>query len=182
MIRFFAAILFLTFVFFLFQRFVPPLLLLKGASILLVPAIYFYSCLAFPFPLVLGITLFTGLLKDLLVLPDPARSDFPLGTSVLIWFLPGLVMHGFRPLFLRNRWVIHFWLAELSALFTPVILIAEYAILSFARREFFISDVILWRIFGPGLLSIFLNPCVFFILTPLSHWLNYRPGLSGSVR
>jgi hypothetical protein len=178
MIRFFLVIILLIFGSFLFQQYVPPILLLKGVSILLAPGIYFYSCLAFPFPLVLAITVLTGLVRDLLVVPEPGRSDFPLGASILIWLVPGLIVHGLRPLFLRNRWTIHLWLAEVCALLTPFILVAEYAILSFERRELFISDVILWRIFGPGLIAIFLNPCLFFILTPLSHWLNYRPGLS----
>jgi hypothetical protein len=37
--------------------------------------------------------------------------------------------------------------------------------------------VIVWRILGPGLISLLIAPCVFFILTPLSHLLGYRPGL-----
>jgi hypothetical protein len=181
MIRFVAILVVLIFASFLFQQFVPPILLLNGFSVLLAPAIYFYASLAFPLPVFLGITVFTGLVRDLLVMPEPGRSDFSAGTSILIWLIPGLIVHGFRPLFLRNRWSVHFWLAELCALLTPFLLAAEYAVLSFERREFLINDVILWRICGPGLLSLFLNPCVFFILTPLSNWLDYRPRLNAGT-
>ncbi|MGA8656161.1 MAG: hypothetical protein WB586_08410 [Chthoniobacterales bacterium] len=182
MIRFFVALVILIFASFLFQRFLPPILLLKGAPILVVPAIFFYGCLAFPFPLVLALTFVTGVLHDLFVVPQVVpHTDFPVGTSILIYLIPGLVMHGTRFLFLRYRWQTHFLLAEIASALTPFLLLAQYAVLSFERRELFFNDVILWRIFGPGLISIVIAPCVFFILTPLSHLLQYRPGLSGDA-
>jgi hypothetical protein len=182
MIRFFIALVILIFLSFLFQLFLPPILFLKGAPILIAPAIFFYGCLAFPFPLVLALTFVTGLLHDLFVVPQAvAHIDFPVGTSILIYLIPGLVMHGMRPFFLRYRWGTHCLLAGLAAALTPFLLLAQYAILSFERGEVFFSDVILWRIFGPGLISIVIAPCVFFILTPLSHLLRYRPGLSAGA-
>lgn len=182
MIRFFVALVILIFAAFLFQFLLPPILWLKGAPVLVVPAIYFYGCLAFPFPLVLALTFVTGLLHDLFVVPQMVpQNDFPVGTSILIYLIPGLVMHGTRSFFLRYRWEFHCFLAELAAALTPFLLLAQYALLSFQRRELFFNDVILWRIFGPGLISIVIAPCVFFILTPLSHVLRYRPGLSGDT-
>jgi hypothetical protein len=68
-------------------------------------------------------------------------------------------------------------LAEIGAVLTPFLLMAQYAILSIERTNFFFNDVIVWRILGPGLISLLIAPCVFFILTPLSHMLGYRPGL-----
>jgi hypothetical protein len=180
MISFFLVLIALIFGAYLFQLSLPPVLLLKGAAILFVPAIYFYGCLAFPFPLVLGLTFVTGLFNDLLLVPQTAKSDFVLGTSILIYLIPGLIMHGLRPLFLRHRWQSHLLLAEISAVLTPFVLLADYGILSFQRNEFFLNDVVVWRIFGPGLISLLIAPCVFFILTPLSHALGYRPGLPGT--
>jgi hypothetical protein len=180
MISFFLVLIALIFGSYLFQLSLPPVLLLKGAAILFVPAIYFYGCLAFPFPLVLGLTFVTGLFNDLLLVPQTAKSDFVLGTSILIYLIPGLIMHGLRPLFLRHRWQSHWLLAEISAVLTPFVLLADYGILSFQRNEFFLNDVVVWRIFGPGLISLLIAPCVFFILTPLSHALGYRPGLPGT--
>jgi hypothetical protein len=158
--------------------FLPPVLLLHGAVILFVPALYFSGCLSLPFPLMLALTFFTGFLNDLFAVPQ-ARSnpDFPTGISILFYLVPGLIMHGFRPLFLRHRWETHCLLAEIGAVLTPFILLAQYAMLSFERSDFFFSDVIVWRIVGPGLISLLIAPCVFFILTPLSHVLGYRPGL-----
>jgi hypothetical protein len=180
MIRFFMALLALIFGSFVFQFFLAPVVFLHGAAILFVPTIYFYGCLSLPFPLVLALTFFTGLLNDLFMLPQlTGRGDYPAGVTILVYLIPGLIMHGFRPLFLRHRWEIHCLLAEVCALLTPFLLLAEYAILSFQRSEFFLSDVIIWRILGPGLISLFVAPCVFFILTPLSEALRYRPGLPG---
>ena len=178
MILFFFSLLVLIFGSFVFQLFLPPVLLLHGAVILFVPALYFYGCLSLPFPLMLALTFFTGFLNDLFAVPQ-ARSnpDFPTGISILFYLVPGLIMHGFRPLFLRHRWETHCLLAEIGAVLTPFILLAQYAMLSFERSEFFFSDVIVWRIVGPGLISLLIAPCVFFILTPLSHMLGYRPGL-----
>jgi len=178
MILFFFSLLVLIFGSFVFQLFLPPVLLLHGAVILFVPALYFYGCLSLPFPLMLALTFFTGFLNDLFAVPQ-ARSnpDFPTGISILFYLVPGLIMHGFRPLFLRHRWETHCLLAEIGAVLTPFILLAQYAMLSFERSDFFFSDVIVWRIVGPGLISLLIAPCVFFILTPLSHMLGYRPGL-----
>ena len=178
MILFFLTLLALIFGSFVFQLFLPPILLLHGTAILFVPAVYFYGCLCLPFPLTLALTFFTGMFNDLLMIPQPrSHSDFPTGISILIYLAPGLVMHGLRPLFLRHRWETHCLLAETGAILTPFILLAQYAMLSFERREIFFSDVIVWRIVGPGLISLLIAPCVFFILTPLSHALGYRPGL-----
>jgi len=176
MIRFFLSLLALIFGSFLFQLYLPPVLLLKGAAILFVPAIYFYGCVSLPFPLMLALTFFTGLLNDLLLVPQ-ANVDYPAGVSALVYLGPGLIMHGLKPLFLKHRWELHWLLAEIGAALTPFLLLAQYAILSIERTEFFYSDVIVWRILGPGLISLVIAPCVFFILTPLSHMLGYRPGL-----
>jgi hypothetical protein len=181
MIPFFFALIALIFGSFVFQFFLSPVLLLHGATILLVPSIYFYGCISLPFPLMLALTFVTGLLNDLFLVPQSmGRLDYPIGASILIYLIPGLIMYGFKPLFLRHRWELHCLLAEICALLTPFLLLAEYAILSFQRNDFFLSDVIVWRIIGPGLISLIIAPCVFFILTPLSHALRYRPGLPGS--
>src|SRR4051812_1183482 len=116
MIRFFFVLLSLILGAFLFQLYLPPVLLLHGAPILLVPALYFYGAVALPLPLMLALTVYTGLVHDLLAVPQAGpRIEFPAGLSVLVYVMPGLVMHGFRPLFLRYRWLWHLFLAEVSA-------------------------------------------------------------------
>ena len=67
MIRFFCVLLLLILGAFLFQFYLPPVLLLHGASIWIVPSLYFYGAVALPFPLMLALTLYTGLVHDLLI-------------------------------------------------------------------------------------------------------------------
>jgi len=178
MIPFFFILVVLIIGSFVFQFFLPPVLLLNGAAILFAPALYFYGCLSLPFPLMLALTFVTGLLNDLFMVPQTkSHADYTAGVSILIYLIPGLIMHGLKPLFLRHRWELHWLLAEIAATLTPFLLLAQYAILSVERTSFFFNDVIVWRIFGPGLISLLITPCVFFILTPLSHVLGYRPGL-----
>jgi hypothetical protein len=178
MILFFVCLVALTFGSFVFQLFLPPVMPLYGAAILFAPIIYFYGCVSLPFPLVLALTFITGLLNDLFTVPQPgSQAEYTAGVSIVIYMLPGIIMHGLRPLFLTHRWEIHFLVAEISAALVPFILLAQYAILSIERTNFLINDVIVWRIVGPGLISFLIAPCVFFILTPLSGALGYRPGL-----
>jgi hypothetical protein len=178
MIPFFLSLIVLIFGSFVFQFYLPPVLLLGGAAILFVPALFFYGCLSLPFPLMLALTFITGLLNDLFLIPQAkGQADYTAGLSILVYLVPGLIMHGLQPLFFRHRWTLHLLLAEIGSALTPFLLLAQYAILSVARTDFFFSDVIVWRILGPGLISLLIAPCVFFILTPLSHVLGYRPGL-----
>jgi hypothetical protein len=176
MIRFFLILVLLIFSSFIFQLYIPPMIFLKGAAILFTPALLFYGSLALPFPLVLILVFLTGLWNDLLTVPKASgHSDYIIGTSIIIYLVPALILHGFRPLFIKKGWGVHFILAELTAILTPFFLFAQYAILSFERSDFFFSDVIVWRILGPGLVAMVTTPFVFLFLSSISHLVGYRP-------
>jgi hypothetical protein len=177
MIRFTLVLVLLIFLASVLQRYIPPIIWLKGAAILLAPAILFYGCLTLPFPQVLGLTFFTGLVNDLLTVPFAKESDFTIGTSILLILVPALIMHGFSSTFLRGRWLTNLLLAELAAILTPFLLLGQYAIISFERRAFFYNDVIMWRILGPGVIAIVISPCVFLVLAYLSDLVRYEPQL-----
>jgi hypothetical protein len=180
MIRLFLILLLLIFLSFIVQLYIPPMIFLKGAVILFVPALLFYGSLAFPLPLVLVLVFLTGLSNDLLNVPqNPGHTDYPAGTTILIFLIPALIMHGFRPWFVKRGWGVHLLLAELGAILTPVYLFVQYAILSFQRSDFFFSDVIVWRILGPGLIAMVTTPCVFLFLSSLSSLVRYRPRSEG---
>lgn len=139
MIPFFVSLVVLIFGSFVFQFFLPPVLLLSGAAILFAPTLYFYGCLSFPFPLMLALTFITGLLNDLFMVPQVRiHPEYTAGVSILVYLVPGLIMHGLRPLFLRHRWELHWLLAEIGAVLTPFLLLAQYAILSIERTNFFL--------------------------------------------
>jgi hypothetical protein len=166
----------LVFLSFIFQLYIPPMIFLKGAAILFVPALLFYGSLSFPLPLVLVLVFLIGLWNDLLTIPrGSGHSDYVIGTSIIIYLIPAMIIHGFRPLFIKKGWGVHLVLAELAAILTPFCLLAQYAIISFERSDFFFSDVIVWRILGPGLIAMVTTPFVFLFLSSLSHLVGFRP-------
>ena len=82
MIPFFLSLVVLIFGSFVFQFFLPPVLLLNGAAILFAPTLYFYGCLSLPFPLMLGLTFITGLLNDLFMVPQvKGHVDYTAGAN-----------------------------------------------------------------------------------------------------
>jgi len=176
MIRFLLILVLLICLSFLLQLYIPPAIFLKGAAILFTPALLFYGSLAFPFPLVLVLVFLTGFGEDLLTIPQGSvHSDYVIGTTIVLYLIPALIIHGFRPLFIKKKWAVHFVLAEFAAILTPFPLLAQYAILSFERGDFFFSDVIVWRILGPGLVAMVTTPFVFLLLSSISHLVGYRP-------
>jgi hypothetical protein len=176
MIRFFLLLILLIFLSFIFQLYIPPMIFLKGAAILFVPPLLFYGSLTFPFPLMLVLVFVTGFWNDQLTIPQSSgRPDYVIGTSIVIYLIPALIIHGFRPLFLKKGWGVHLLLAEIAAILTPFCLAAQYAILSFERSDFFFSDVIVWRILGPGLIAMVITPFVFLFLSSISHLVGFRP-------
>ena len=181
MIRFFLILVLLIFLSFIFQLYIPPMIFLKGAAILFTPALLFYGSLALPFPLVLVLVFLAGLWNDLLTVPrSSGHSDYTIGTSIILYLIPALIIHGLRPLFIKKGWGVHLMLAELAAILSPFCLLAQYAILSFERSDFFFSDVIVWRILGPGLIAMVTTPFVFLFLSSISHLLGYQPRAEGT--
>jgi hypothetical protein len=175
MIRFSFVLVLLIFLVSIFQLYIPPMIWLKGAAILLPPAFLFYGCLSLPFPQTLGLIFLTGLINDLLTVPFAKESNFNIGTSIFLYLIPCLILHGLRPVFLQGRWFTTLLLAELAAVLTPFPSLGQYAVISFERRSFFYNDVIFWRILGPGLIAIVITPCVFLILGYLAGLVRYRP-------
>jgi hypothetical protein len=162
---FFAILLVLVFFAQIAEFFIPPLDWLYNAHIYIVPVIVFYGAMALPFPLMLALAFFAGLLLDALTVQlVGSRVEISLGSSILLYAVLGGIMHGLRPLFIRGRWEIH---CILSGICTSAIILAQYLMISFRRGSVFFSHEVWWQIGGPGLIAMLISPIVFFIL----HWL-----------
>ncbi len=147
------------------EFFIPPLDWLYNAHIYIVPVIVFYGAMVLPFPLMLALAFFAGLLLDALTVQlVGSRVEISLGSSILLYAVLGGIMHGLRPLFIRGRWEIH---CILSGICTSAIVLAQYLMISFRRGSLFFSHEVWWQIGGPGLIAMLISPVVFFIL----HWL-----------
>lgn len=143
------------------QELIPALpWLFQGARILILPVVFFYGALAFPYVPMLGLAFVAGLMWDALhVQVIDGNVEISLGWSIILYAALGAIMSGFRPLFQRGFGVlIH---AVLSGLFVPLLVLAEYLMITFRRGDFLFPPLIWWRIGGAGVLAIAMAPFVY---------------------
>ncbi len=90
------------------EFFIPALPWLYNAHIYIVPVIVFYGAMALPFPLMLALALYAGLLLDALTVQViGGKVEISMGSSILLYAVLSGLMHGLRPLFARGRWEVH---------------------------------------------------------------------------
>ena len=152
------------------QEFIPPLAWLDGARVFIMPVLMFYGALALPYWGMLALTFISGLMWDCLTVPViDSQVEISLGWSILLYAALGAIMSGFRPLFQRGRWEVH---CLVSGLFTSIILLAEYLMITIRRGGFVFSTDVWWRIGGSGVIAAMIAPIFFFSL----NWLAPRVG------
>jgi hypothetical protein len=89
------------------------------------------------------------------------KVEISTGSSILIYGVLAGVMHGLRPLFARGRWEVH---CILSGVFTSLIVLAQYLMITFRRGSFIFTREICWQIGGPGLVAMAIAPILFWFL------------------
>lgn len=153
------------------QEFIPPLAWMDGARVMIVPVVFFYGAMALPYPGMLALAFISGFMVDAVINTHVVDSqvEIALGWSILVYAALGAIMSGFRPLFHRGRWEIH---CLASGLFTSVILLAQFLMITIRRGTLVFPTEIWWRIGGPGLVAAMLAPIFFFSL----NWLAPRVG------
>jgi hypothetical protein len=82
-------------------------------------------------------------------------------------------MHGLRPLFARGRWEVH---CILSGVFTSLIVLAQYLMITFRRGSIVFTREIWWQIGGPGLIAMAIAPILFWALQWLGQITAYSYG------
>ena len=144
------------------QEFIPSLPWLYGARVYLLPIVFFYGALAMPPAAMFVLAFLTGFMWDAMTvqLVDGA-VEVSLGWSIILYATLGAIMSGFRPLFQRGRWEVH---CLMSGLFTALILLAEFLMITFRRGDFIFPKIIGLRIVGSGLAAALLAPMIYFIL------------------
>ncbi len=147
------------------QELIPPVDMFLGARVLLVPLIFCYGALTLPFPAMLGLAAYAGLLSDLANLQVLGDSvEISVGWSILVYVAIGSICQGLRPLVLKGHWEIH---AGMSGLSTSVILALQFFTISLKRFDvggFVYNDAVFWRILGPGVIALLLAPVVYFLV------------------
>ncbi len=170
---FFCVMLIAQFLGLIVQQFIPPVAMLEGARVLLLPILFFYGALAFPFPVMLLLAFFSGFMWDALtVYATDSAVEISLGWSIILFAVLGAIMNGFRPLFQRGRWEIH---CLVSGVCTALIVLTQYLMITFRRGDFAFPTEIWWRIGGAGLIALVLSPILFFLLNRLALLTGYVP-------
>jgi hypothetical protein len=152
------------------EFFVPPLSSLHYAHIYIVPVVVFSGAVMLPFPMMLALALYAGLLLDALTVQIlGARVEISFGSSILVYAVLAGIMHGLRPLFVRGRWEVH---CIVSGICTSALILAQYLMISFRRGSIFFSPQVWWQIGGPGLIAMVISLPTFWML----HWLARATG------
>lgn len=144
------------------EFFIPAVPRLYNTHIYIVPVIVFYGAVALPFPMMLALALFAGVMLDALTVQViDTRVEISLGWSILLYAVLAGIMHGLRPLFIRGRWEVH---CIMTGVCTSLILLAQYLMITFRRGSLFFSPEVWWQIGGPGLAAMLMAPIVFWFL------------------
>lgn len=154
------------------QELIPPIAVFHGARVMVAPVLFAYGALAFPYPLMLTLAVFTGLLSDLAYLHVVGGVvEIGLGWSIVYYVLFGSLAHGFQPAFQKGHWWIHM---PMSFLGTSLYLALQFVMITFRREGIYFGEVTAWRILAPGVMALLLSP-----LVPLIGWLA-APWMAGS--
>src|SRR5438132_1676761 len=149
----------------------PPLDWMYHAHIYIAPVLVFYGAMALPFPLMLALALFAGVLLDALTVQViGSKVEISLGWSILLYAVLAGIMHGLRPLFIRGRWEVH---CVLTGLCTSAIILAQYLMITFRRGSLFFTREVWWQIGGPGLMAMLMAPVIFWMLNWVARVTRY---------
>ena len=171
---FFSILLALVVVAQIVELFIPALPWLYNAHIYIVPVIVFYGAMALPFPLMLALAFCAGALLDALTVQViGGKVEISAGSSILLYGVLAGIMHGLRPLFARGRWEVH---CILSGIFTSLIVLAQYLMITFRRGSLVLNREIWWQIAAPGLVAMALAPIVFWSLQWIGRMTGYAYG------
>src|SRR5947199_8633089 len=109
------------------EFFIPALPWLYNAHVYIVPVIVFYGAMALPFPLMLALALYAGLLLDALTVHViGGKVEISTGSSILLYGMLAGIMHALRPLFVRGRGEVH---CILSGTCSAAIILAQYLVI-----------------------------------------------------
>jgi cell shape-determining protein MreD len=169
---FFFAVVAALFMSLVIQHFIPPLGFLHGARVLLMPVVFFYGALAFPFGAMLLLAFLAGLMWDALTVQVlQSHVEISLGWSILVYTAFGAILSGFRPLYQKGRWEVH---CLMSGLFTSLLVLAEYLMITFRRGDFSFAEDVWWRAGGSGLIALLVAPVIFFTLNALARTVGHE--------
>lgn len=171
------------------QQLIPTFEWAHGGFIFVVAAAFFCCAITVPFPVMLGLAFFTGLLWDGLnvVIPSgieqsndaAAMVDIDFGNSILLFGILGTLMQGMRPLFRRGRWELPIIMTGFG---TFLFLLIQYLLVNFALGGLVFPPSVWFKILSTALLCMLISPIIFFILHRLATVTGYQIRYEGLRR
>ena len=151
---------------FLLQQSLPALGLFHGARLVLVPTIFCYAAMVLPFPAMLGVAFYTGLLTDLMYLHAvDGQVEIALGWSIVFYVFLGLIAQGLQGSMRQGQWGSF---VLLSTHGTSALLFLQLVMICLRRDGFVFESAGLWRIFAPGFLAAFFAPLLYLAIMPFT--------------
>lgn len=153
------------------QQFLPAFIDLYNARVFLLLIVFLCIAVSVPLPVMFLYALICGFLwdaqcslgspaVDTSIYTDPVAS-LRFGTSILLFGLAGLLMHGFRPLFLQGKWYLS---ALLTGIATFLYCLSEYSVIDFIRGSFTVDRGVLSQCGYTALFSVAVSPLIFGLL------------------
>lgn len=150
------------------QQFLPAFIELYNARIFLLLIVFLCIAVSVPLPVMFLYALICGFLWDAqCALSSPVVdtniylnpvASLRFGSSILLFGLVGLLMHGFRPLFLQGKWYVS---ALLTGIATFLYCMSEYTLIDFIRGSFTARQGVVLQCAYTSLFSIIVSPLVF---------------------
>ncbi|MEI7863988.1 MAG: hypothetical protein WCI38_01350 [Chthoniobacterales bacterium] len=151
----------------LVQEFIPPMPFFGDARILLVPVLFCYGALLFPFPGVIAFALYCGLVSDLSLLQvDGDHVEIGLGWTMLYYVLVSASLRILQPFLPGRRWETH---CLLSGGVTLMLLLGQYLMVCLRRAALVLDADVLWQIAGPAVAALLLAPVFYLLLNILPY-------------
>lgn len=175
MIRYSIATILLLLGAFVLQQFLPAFTGLHGSRVLLIHLVFLCCAVTVGIPTMLSLAFICGFLWDAQHALGPHGGDpeiytqqvenLRFGSSILLFGLVGLLMHGVQPLFKQGKWQVS---ALLSGIAVLVFLAAEYTIINFVRGDFTLGRATLRQMAFTSMFTMLLSPLVFWLLFRLA--------------
>jgi hypothetical protein len=153
------------------QQFLPAFIDLYNSRVFLLLIVFLCIAVSVPLPVMFLYALICGFLwdaqcslsspeVDTTIYTNPVAS-LRFGASILLFGVAGLLMHGFRPIFLQGKWYVS---AILTGIATFLYCLSEYSLLDFFRGSFTVHRGVLLQCSYTALFSVVVSPVVFALL------------------
>ena len=189
MIRYHISIFILVILACILQQFVPAITSLYDARLLILPLTFLCCVVTVGFSPMLILTFLCGFIWDAqnalgiqggdpTIYTNPA-DQIRFGYSIILYFIMGIIMQGFQPLFRKGAWQIS---AIISGIATFFYLLAEYMLINLVRGELFFPLRVLYQIWISSAITMFCAPLVFLILFKLANIFGHTIRYDGLQR